>query len=49
MRDEGGYVITGSDLLRDGPPPEGWSLERPPMFVSAVGEGSTAIQVVLST
>jgi thioredoxin reductase (NADPH) len=33
MRDERGYVITGNDLLRDGSPPEGWPLERPPMLM----------------
>jgi thioredoxin reductase (NADPH) len=33
MRDDRGYVITGSDLLRDGSPPEGWPLERPPMLM----------------
>src|SRR5215218_6421443 len=33
MRDERGYIITGSDLLRDGSPPEGWPLERPPMLL----------------
>src|SRR5215208_2711526 len=33
MRDERGYVITGNDLLRDGSPPEGWSLVRPPMLM----------------
>jgi thioredoxin reductase (NADPH) len=33
MRDERGYIITGSDLLRDGSPPEGWPLERPPMLM----------------
>ena len=33
MRDERGYIITGSDLLRDGVPPEGWLLERPPMLL----------------
>src|ERR671910_2966932 len=33
MRDERGYIITGSDLLRDGVPPEGWPLERPPMLM----------------
>jgi thioredoxin reductase (NADPH) len=31
-RDERGYVLTGRDLLgRDGRPPAGWPLERPPM------------------
>jgi thioredoxin reductase (NADPH) len=33
MRDERGYIITGNDLLRDGLPPEGWPLERPPMLM----------------
>jgi thioredoxin reductase (NADPH) len=32
-RDERGYIITGTDLLRDGMPPEGWPLERPPMLL----------------
>ena len=31
-RDERGYVLTGRDLLgRDGRPPAGWPLERPPL------------------
>jgi thioredoxin reductase (NADPH) len=33
MRDERGYIITGSDLLRDGVPPEGWPLKRQPMLL----------------
>ena len=33
VRDETGYIIAGSDLLRDGVPPEGWPLERPPMLL----------------
>jgi thioredoxin reductase (NADPH) len=33
MRDDRGYIITGSDLLRDGSPPESWPLERPPMLM----------------
>jgi thioredoxin reductase (NADPH) len=32
-RDEKGYIITGSDLLRDGLPPKGWPLERSPMLL----------------
>jgi thioredoxin reductase (NADPH) len=32
-RDERGYIITGSDLLREGSPPEGWPLERAPMLL----------------
>ena len=33
VRDERGYIITGNDLLRNGVPPEGWLLERPPMLM----------------
>ena len=33
VRDETGYITAGSDLLRDGVPPEGWPLERPPMLL----------------
>ena len=33
MRDGRGYIITGTDLLRDGSPPEGWPLERAPMLL----------------
>src|SRR5919106_2094905 len=33
MRDGRGYIITGTDLLRGGSPPEGWPLERPPMLL----------------
>jgi thioredoxin reductase (NADPH) len=29
-RDPQGYVLTGHDLLRDGRPPPGWPLDRPP-------------------
>jgi thioredoxin reductase (NADPH) len=32
-RDRWGYVLTGSDLLRDGTLPVGWPLERPPMIL----------------
>jgi thioredoxin reductase (NADPH) len=30
-RDEGGYVVSGPDLLRGGWSPEGWSLGRSPL------------------
>jgi thioredoxin reductase (NADPH) len=30
-RDPGGYLLTGDDLLRDGRPPAGWPLARPPL------------------
>lgn len=29
-RDNGGYILTGRDLVNDGAPPEGWPLDRPP-------------------
>jgi len=29
-RDEHGFVLTGSSLMRDGKPPRGWTLERDP-------------------
>jgi len=32
-RDPGGYVLTGSDLVRHGRVPEGWPLERPPLIL----------------
>ena len=30
-RDESGYLVAGRDLLRDGRPPAGWPLDRPPL------------------
>jgi thioredoxin reductase (NADPH) len=30
VRDEAGYLVTGPDLFRNGRPPEGWPLDRPP-------------------
>jgi thioredoxin reductase (NADPH) len=30
-RDRWGFVLIGDDLLQDGQPPAGWSLDRPPM------------------
>lgn len=32
-RDAQGYILTGSDLTRDGRPPAVWPLRRPPMFL----------------
>jgi thioredoxin reductase (NADPH) len=32
-RDEGGYLVTGPDLLRDGRPADGWPLDRPPYYL----------------
>lgn len=34
-RDEKGFVMTGPDLIRDGKPPKGWSLERQPWLLEA--------------
>jgi thioredoxin reductase (NADPH) len=31
LRDEKGYVLTGSDLLKDGRRPAGWTLDRDPL------------------
>ena len=33
VRDRGGYIVTGQDLLRNGRQPEVWSLNRPPMLL----------------
>ena len=30
-RDPQGYILTGSDLMRNGGPPAGWPLQRPPL------------------
>ncbi len=35
QRDEHGFVVTGLELLRDGQPPAGWPLERPPLLLEA--------------
>jgi thioredoxin reductase (NADPH) len=31
--DQGGYLVTGPDLLRDGQPPAGWPLDREPYYL----------------
>src|ERR1700730_17335402 len=33
LRDEGGYLITGSDLFRNGHPADGWPLDRSPYYL----------------
>ena len=33
VRDESGYLVTGPDLLRDGKPRNGWSLNRSPYYL----------------
>lgn len=42
IRDRSGYLITGSDLLKDGRPPECWTLERDPFFLETSVPGSFA-------
>jgi thioredoxin reductase (NADPH) len=32
-RDERGFLLTGRDLLRNGRPPQGWPLDRPPLLL----------------
>jgi thioredoxin reductase (NADPH) len=32
-RDDRGFLLTGRDLLRDGRPPSGWPLDRPPLLL----------------
>jgi len=34
-RDEKGFILTGSDLLKAGKPPNGWTLEREPWLLEA--------------
>jgi thioredoxin reductase (NADPH) len=42
-RDWWGFVVTGSDLLTNGHPPEGWPLPRPPMFLETSLPGVFAV------
>lgn len=34
-RDEHGFILTGSDLVRDGKTPKGWKLDRPPFLLES--------------
>jgi thioredoxin reductase (NADPH) len=43
VRDRRGFVVTGSDLLAGGRPPEGWSLQRPPMLLESSVPGVFAV------
>jgi thioredoxin reductase (NADPH) len=38
-RDSRGYILTGHDLLRDGKPPPGWTLQRPPLLLETSTPG----------
>ena len=42
-RDAYGFILTGRDLLRDGQPPEGWPLERPPALLETSLPGVFAV------
>jgi len=42
IRDLSGYLVTGSDLLKDGRPPECWTIERDPFFLETSVPGSFA-------
>lgn len=33
MVDDKGFILTGTELLRDGKPPKGWPLDRDPMIL----------------
>lgn len=42
VRDRSGYLVTGSNLLKDGRPPECWKLLRDPFFLETSIPGSFA-------
>lgn len=42
VRDRGGYLVTGADLLEGGKPPLAWPLERPPFYLETSVPGSFA-------
>ena len=42
IRDPGGYLVTGPDLLTDGKPPASWPLERAPYYLETAVPGSFA-------
>ncbi len=41
-RDDAGYLVTGTDLIKDGQMPECWTLERQPYFLETSVAGSFA-------
>jgi thioredoxin reductase (NADPH) len=43
QRDPQGYIITGQDLMRDGQPPAGWSLQRAPVLFETSMPGVFAV------
>lgn len=42
IRDDVGYLVTGTDLIKDGQMPECWTLERQPYFLETSVAGSFA-------
>lgn len=42
IRDQAGYLVTGSDLLKEGRLPECWTIERDPFFLETSVPGSFA-------
>ncbi len=42
-RDERGFILSGADLLRDGKPPRGWTLERAPGLLETNVAGIFAV------
>jgi thioredoxin reductase (NADPH) len=42
-RDEQGFILSGSDLLRDGNPPRGWNLDRHPGLLETNVPGIFAV------
>ena len=42
-RDRWGFVVTGTDLVAGGHPPESWPLRRPPMFLESSLPGVFAV------
>jgi thioredoxin reductase (NADPH) len=47
-RDQWGFVVTGTDLMAGGHPPESWPLQRPPMFLESSLPGVFAVGDVRS-
>ncbi len=42
-RDDRGFVLTGPDLMKDGKPPKGWTLERDPFLLESSVPGIFAV------
>ena len=42
-RDERGFILTGPDVMKDGKPPRGWTLERDPFLLESSVPGIFAV------